>query len=164
MGAVMGTGLYGRAAFRSWCQHSQGREYSIVLLWGTAHSPLHPTHPDWGASPAGASAADSCKKYAKIAEPESTCTRSIKLAKVGFWEGSDLFVSVLVDCLFYGECLLSLKSHFRCFLSKKTNKSHPHCHILNLPCSNAKWSALTRGLFYTPSAGEALWFVFCGVF
>lgn len=57
-----------------------------------------------------------------------------------------------------------IEKSFQMFPLKKTNKSHPHCHILNLPCSNAKWSALTHGLFYTPSAGEALWFDFCGVF
>lgn len=114
-------------------QRSQGREYSIVLLWGAAHSPLHPAHPDWGASPTGASAADSCKKHAKIAEPESTWTTSIKLAKVGFWEGSDLFVSVLVDCLFYRECLLSLKNHFRCFLSKKQISHIPIATFLTFP-------------------------------
>lgn len=44
--------------------------------------------PDCCAGLAGASAAASCKKRAKIVEPESNCTMSTKLAKAVFWEGS----------------------------------------------------------------------------
>lgn len=64
------------------------------------------------ASPAGASAAASCKKQAKTEESESNCTMSTELAKADFWEGS--------VCFLKGHVLFChLRKSFQMFLSKQ---------------------------------------------
>ena len=65
---------------------------TAVPCFRELHIPFASPHmPDCCTSPAGASAAASCKKCAKIVEPESNCTTSTKPAKADFWEGSGFF-------------------------------------------------------------------------